>query len=222
MAEPPTQAPAVATHARGTEEFGRVLAFSDGIFAIAMTLLVIGITVPSLADVESVGELADRLNDRSEEIVSFFISFAVIGRYWVAHHDMVALLAGFDRTLIATNLVYLALIAFLPFPTALLGDYFQNPLSVSIYAVTIALVSALEVVLFRHAYRNQLLREGMPADVYRWGTAQAVAPVVFFLVSVPIAFASSIAAVACWFLNVPFGILSNRRRPAGAERFYGP
>lgn len=115
-------------HARGSEEFSRVIAFSDGIFAIAMTLLVVEVAVPTLQDANSIRELADQLNDMSEQIVSFFISFAVIGRYWLAHHSFVADLARMDSGLIFRNLVYLALIAFVPFPTALLGDYFYNPL----------------------------------------------------------------------------------------------
>ena len=69
-----------------------MLSFSDGLFAIAMTLLVIGIEVPDIADPDSIGDLADALGDRADSITSFVISFAVIGRYWVAHHQMFSLL----------------------------------------------------------------------------------------------------------------------------------
>lgn len=203
-----------AVHARGSEEFGRVLAFSDGIFAIAMTLLVVGITVPALSDGTSVKELAERLDDMSQEIISFFVSFAVIGRYWLAHHSFVAMLARMDRGFISLNIIYLAFIAFLPFPTALLGDYFDNPLSVSIYAVIIAIVSGLEVVMYRHVYRRDLLREPMSPETYRWDVLQALAPVGFFLISVPVAFWSSVAAVVCWFLTGPFEAITGRYRPA--------
>jgi uncharacterized membrane protein len=117
------------------------------------------------------------------------------------------------------NLVYLAFVAFLPFPTALLGTYFENPLSVAIYAVMVAIVSGLEVVLFRHAHRNGLLRETMPEDIYRWGVVQSTSPVIFFLASVPVAFASTTVAVCMWLLGVPFGIVANRWKPAEADRF---
>ena len=125
----------------GSEEFSRVLGFSDGVFAIAMTLLVVGIAIPTLSDGGDVGQLADALNDRVANFVSFFISFAVIGRYWAAHHQFFARLARIDNGMIAINLVYLAFIAFLPFPTGLLGKYFENPLSVALYAVVVAIVS---------------------------------------------------------------------------------
>jgi uncharacterized membrane protein len=210
-----------ASFDRGSEEFGRVLAFSDGLFAIAMTLLVVAVTVPSLDDTSSVKELADALDDRTSEFVSFFISFAVIGRYWIAHHQFFGRLSAMDGGLIAINLVYLAFIAFLPFPTDLLGTYFENPLSVAIYAVSVAIVSGLEVVLFRHAHRRGLLRERLPEEVYRWGVLQSASPVVFFLLSVPVAFASTGLAVAFWFLGIPFAIISERWKPAGADRFFG-
>ena len=71
---------------RGSDEFTRVLAFSDAPFAIAMTLLVVGIEVPDLSETESVGDLADALYDDLGSFISFLISFLVIGRYWAAHH----------------------------------------------------------------------------------------------------------------------------------------
>jgi uncharacterized membrane protein len=197
-----------------------VLAFSDGMFAIAMTLLVVGIGVPTIADGSDEGQLLDAFHDLVPEIVSFFISFAVIGRYWVAHHQFFARLRAMDYGLIGINLVYLAFIAFLPFPTALLGNYFENPISVATYAVAVALVSGLEVVLFRRAYRAGLLTLGMPEPVYRWGVAASSLPVAFLLASVPVAFLSTIAAVGVWFLSVPGQLVLDRRRPPDAAEWF--
>jgi uncharacterized membrane protein len=209
-----------ASYKRGSEEFARALTFSDGLFAIAMTLLVVAIAVPALSDAESIDELADALNDKSSEFLSFFLSFAVIGRYWLAHHQFFARLAWIDGGLITINLIYLAFVAFLPFPTDLLGTYFDNPLAVAIYGVSVAVVSGLEVVLFRHAHRRGMMRERMPDDVYRWGVLQSTSPVLFFLGSVPVAFVSTDLAVACWFLGIPFAIVSQRWKPAGTDRYF--
>jgi uncharacterized membrane protein len=205
------------TYPRDSVEFGRVLAFSDGMFAIAMTLLVVGIAVPTLADGDSVDELADAINDLSGSFVSFFISFAVIGRYWVAHHQFFALLGRLDQGLIGNNLVYLAFIAFLPFPTALLGQYFENPLSVAIYAGAVAIVSGMEVVLFRHAYRHQLFTRPLKPEVYRWGALMSLSPVIFFAASMPVAFLNTTLAVATWFLAVPFQVIAQRWKPEDAD-----
>jgi uncharacterized membrane protein len=212
----PTEASRV-TYPRDSIEFGRTLTFSDGMFAIAMTLLVVGIAVPTLSDGDSVDELADAINDLSASIISFFISFAVIGRYWIAHHQFFSLLRGIDQGLIGINIVYLAFVAFLPFPTALLGKYFENPLSVAIYAGAVALVSGMEVVLFRHAHRRGLIARPLTAEVYRWGVLASLSPVIFFAASMPVAFLNTTIAVATWFLTIPFGVAANRWKPAGAD-----
>lgn len=202
---------------RNSVEFGRTLAFSDGLFAIAMTLLVVAIAVPNLKDSDSVHDLAEALNDLTPDFVSFFISFAVIGRYWLAHHQFVALLKAMDQRIITLNLVYLAFIAFLPFPTALLGSYFENPLSIVIYAVNVGLVSGMEVVLFRHAYRGGLLEKQPREEVYRYGILMSASPLLFFAISVPIAFLSTTLAVCTWFLGIPLAAFSERWKPEGAD-----
>jgi uncharacterized membrane protein len=215
------RAPRAKTFPRAGAEFSRVLSFSDGLFAIAMTLLVVGIAVPTIGgDPNSVGDLADKLNDQSEQFVSFAISFAVIGRYWVAHDQMFSLLKAFDRGMVSLNLVYLGFIAFLPFPTALLGKYFDNPLAVTVYAVAVAIVSGLEVLLVRHARRAGLLIEEMSDEVYRWGAAMSSIPVALFLISIPVAFIDSGWAVGVWFLNVPAGIYADRHAPAGLAEYF--
>ena len=162
-----------------------------------MTLLVVDLAVPTLSDGSSVGELADKLNDDTAKFVSFFISFAVIGRYWVAHHTYFSALAQVDR--------------------GLLGEYFENPLSIVVYAVNVALVSGMEVILFGHAHKYELLERKLPRDVYRYGVAMSLAPVVFFLLSIPVAFVSTALAACCWFLGLPFAFVAERWKPEGAD-----
>jgi hypothetical protein len=82
-------------------EFGRVVNYSDAVFAIASTLLVVGIGIPTV----QAGRLPDQLSDLGLEIMSFFISFLVIGYYWMAHHRFVAAVRCFDTGLISLNLV---------------------------------------------------------------------------------------------------------------------
>jgi uncharacterized membrane protein len=205
---------------RGTEEFSRVLAFSDGVFAIAMTLLVVGITVPVLQQDDNVRELADALNDLTGNIVSFVISFLVIGRYWIAHHEFFARLKALDPGLIWINLIYLMFVAFLPFPTALLGNFFENPLAVTIYALSVAAISGMEVVEYRHAHDNDLMAERLPDDVYRWGAFLSLAPVFLFVASIPLAFVHTWIAVASWYLFVPFFRIVQRWQPERTKEFF--
>jgi uncharacterized membrane protein len=206
------------TYGRDTVEFARTLSFTDGLFSIAMTLLIVSVAVPTISDTGSVSELADALNDLTPNFISFFISFAVIGRYWLAHHTYFSALARVDRSLIALNLVYLAFIAFLPFPTALLGEYFENPLSIAIYATNVAVVSGMEVVLFSYAQNHDLLERKLPRDVYRYGVLMSLTPVVAFLLSIPVAFIfTTTVAAFCWFLGFPFAAIAQRRKPKGAD-----
>jgi uncharacterized membrane protein len=219
--EPQRQPPRRRPVARGNEEFARVLAFSDGLFAIAMTLLVVGIAVPALS-APSEGELWDALRELDSAYLSFFISFVVIGRYWIAHHQFFRLLRELDYGLIWLNLIYLAFVAFLPFPTALLGTYFENPVSVAVYAVSIALVSGLEVLMLRHAHRHRLIEVRLPEDVYRWAVLLSSTPVLFFLGSIPLAFVSTTLAVLFWFGGIPLQLLVlNRWKPPNADEYIG-
>jgi uncharacterized membrane protein len=205
---------------RGSEEFSRTLALSDGLFAIAMTLLVVGIALPTIDQAGSASEMLDALNDLSESFVSFFISFAVIARYWAAHQEQFSMLARMDRGFVGLNLVYLAFIALLPFPTDLLGNYFENPIAIVVYATNVAIISGMEVVLFRKAYRADLLAHPMPEDVYRWGVIGSSSPVVVFMLSIPVAFLNTTVAAGVWFLSIPVGIVLERLEPDEAAEYY--
>jgi uncharacterized membrane protein len=198
---------------RGSEEFSRTLALSDGLFAIAMTLLVVGIALPTLDHAGSTSEMLDALDDLSGSFVSFFISFAVIGRYWAAHQEQFSMLGRMDRSFVGLNLVYLAFIALLPFPTDLLGNYFENPISIVVYATNVGIISGMEVVLYRKAYRDDLLTHSMPEEVYRWGVVGASSPLLLFIASIPVAFLSTTIAAAVWFLSVPLGIVLHHYEP---------
>jgi uncharacterized membrane protein len=204
---------------RGEEEFARVLTFSDGVYAIAMTLLVVGIGLPALANQADESELLGKLGDAGPEIFSFFLSFAVIGRYWLAHHEFFGLLRAVDIPFIRIHLLYLALVAFLPFPTDLLGNYFENAIATALYALTVAAVSGLEVALFSYAHRADLLRRPLTHGVYRWGVQESLAPVAFFLLSIPIAFVNTTLAVVVWFMFIPLHafVLGPRKPPEADE-----
>jgi uncharacterized membrane protein len=207
--------PRSGVYGRDTDplEFGRLAAFSDALFAIAMTLLVVGITVPDLTRPDDPRALWEALHEQGPAIFSFALSFVVVGYYWVAHHRFVAQLAGVDRALLGFHLPYLGLVALLPFPTAVLGRYESNPVSVAAYALVVALISTLEWVLLWHARRAGLLRIRVPGPLFRWATITSLLPATLFLVSVPLAFVSVNLAYGAWVANLPAQFLLNRTRP---------
>lgn len=181
-------------------DYNRTVALSDGGFAIALTLLVLTISFP-LPKSGHTGALGDRLLDRGDEFFSYAISFVVIALLWVRHHRFFAGLERVDARLTLLNLVYLGFVAFLPYPTQVLGRYGDEPAAVVLYAVVVALISTVAGWMRVHAVRAGLLSEvghRRAAGREHW----AITPLVF-LASIPIAFASTTAALVSWAL-LPF------------------
>lgn len=198
-------------------EFDRVAFFSDAVFAIAMTLLVVGIAVPTV----QANELGEALRDLRVEILSFFISFVVIGYYWLAHHRFVASLERVDTGFMLINLGYLAAIAFAPFPTALVGKYEGQPEAVIIYAITVGVASLLETLQFVEARYRGLYGVAIPDDVFRFGLMASSAPVLVFALSIPVALWSTTAALVTWLLIFPLERLIDRWRPQSVDELFG-
>ena len=152
---------------RSSFEFERMAFFCDAVYAIALTLLVTSLDVPHIIDETNASDLWSARGDVRGQIITFFVSFLVIGSFWLAHHRFVRRLAAVDRTLLFAGLVYLAFISFLPFPSSLLGDQVDNGLAVAIYALCIAAVAGMEVVLQWIAKRHGLLLEPTTPTSYR-------------------------------------------------------
>ena len=205
---------------RGTLEFDRVANFSDAIYAIALTLLVIDIDAPTIADASNRRQLLDALVDLGPKIITFFVSFVVIGSFWVAHHRFVGRLAAIDRLSVRVNLAYLAVVACLPLPAGVLGEYADNAVAVVFYAAFLAVLSTLESVLLWFAWRGGLYRRPVTRPVVRFGLAASLIPVGMFVLSVPFALIDARLAIGVWFLAFPAEALLERFKPPGADEFY--
>jgi uncharacterized membrane protein len=138
-------------------ELDRVGAFSDGVFAIAITLLVLNIDVPGVAG----DDLGDALADLSGDLVTYGIGFAVMGLFWYAHHKRFARLRRSSGRLVLVNMVLLALIALMPFTTAVLGRY-DEPVAVAVYAVNVGIAMLLDGLLEVVAIDDGLFEEPPP------------------------------------------------------------
>ncbi len=201
---------------RGEEpEFARLANFTDAVYAIAMTLLVLEVRItPILRDQDAPSVMWSRLGDLVPELVAFGVAFILLGRYWMAHHAFFASLRAFDRHLMGLNLVYLAFVAVLPFPSALVGEYEGNPMSVIVFAVVLAAISGLETVMFAYAHRSGLLRSALAGDSFRWWVMASLQPVVVFTVTIPLAFVSTTLTLVSWAVLAPvIGAVLNHWRP---------
>jgi uncharacterized membrane protein len=108
-------------------ETTRLEAFSDGVFAIAITLLIIEVKVPSESEVEHARGLWAALSHHWPSYVGYVISFVTIGIMWANHHAVFTYVRKTDRGFLLANVFLLMTIAFLPFPTAVLADYLSSP-----------------------------------------------------------------------------------------------
>ncbi len=203
-----------AIYNRESLEFGRVAFFCDAVYAISLTLLITSLDVPEIVHRTDASDLWSALGDVQGRIITFFVSFIVIASFWLAHHHFVSRLGTINRSLMMATMAYLAFVAFLPFPSAVLGAYNDNPVGVSFYAVSLAFVSGMEGVLLWVAWRGALLIREMSPAAFRWSMVATLVPVAMFLISIPIAFASPTLGIVTWFVTFPVETLVDRFRPA--------
>jgi uncharacterized membrane protein len=181
-------------------EFARILAFSDGVFAIAITLLVLQLEVP-----ENASDLSQSMWDEIPDLFAFALSFAVLGRFWWAfHHRFFTGLAEFDGRLVGLNFLYLALVTLVPFTSEVLGDFGDTPEGVIAYAANLGLLGSVGALMIRYAYGHGLMSPDAvrQRDLER-GHLWWMLPVVFFI-SIPVALLSPEAATLIWLVGLVF------------------
>lgn len=201
----------------GRAELGRVEAFSDGVLAIAITLLVLELQIPSGL---SESEFLAALRGQGPQLFSFVLSFLVIGRFWVSHHRMFSHLTGYDDRLLVLNLVFLLSVVFLPFPTAVLGEYMHYRSALLLYAGSVALAGTLFTLLWAHAAYVGELVTGVDTRLRRLLLLRSGSVPVVFVATMPVIILGwRHVAVALWILVPPaVRLLLGRRHRRPAAR----
>jgi uncharacterized membrane protein len=131
----------------------------DGVFAIAMTILVLEVKVPELTDRRSAEELLHALLHHGYVIGAYFVSFAMLGLFWVWHHRLAEQVRDIDLPVLVCALSFLALVCFFPFASALLGRYPTNLAALLVYVPVIGLILLLQTLFFWLAMRRGLVAE---------------------------------------------------------------
>jgi uncharacterized membrane protein len=187
----------------GPVEADRVLAFSDTIFAIAITLLTLNLEVP--AGLHGTG-FTRALHQVLPALGAYVLSFVILGQLWLAHHRIFGVIARVDYTLLVRNLLFLGLIAVMPFPVRLLSDYHERPLAVAIYATAFIAAMQLQRLIWLDVTRPEhrdLLREPVPAEV-RTGFGQVLlGMLVVFGAAVPVGMFAPKYATLVWIVIIP-------------------
>jgi len=136
--------------------FERIVFFSDAVFAIVITLLVLEIKVPQV-DHEHFSDSALRqaLPELLPKFLGFVYSFFIVGMMWFEHHRIFRFIKAFDPGLIWRNLIFLLFVAFIPFPTALFSEYIRSQTAFILYAASFSFAALTKLWIWRHAVKNK-------------------------------------------------------------------
>jgi len=151
---------------REERQLDRLTFFSDAVFAIAMTLLVVDVRLPHLPRVDD-HALAQALVDLIPNYIGFLVSFLVLSRFWAGHHVVFGLLKAASPKLIWTNLILLLAVAFMPFPTAVISEYAQTRVAIGFYAGWLVLLGLLNRRLVGLAADPALLADDVDPAIFR-------------------------------------------------------
>jgi len=187
--------------AEGGQGMGRILALSDGVFAIAITLLILEIAVPAIT---RDADLPKALLGLWPRYLAYVLSFVVIARFWVTHHLAFQLIGRYDAVLVWLNLLLLMTVSFLPFPTAVLGEHNGSPAAAVLYVVAVAIAGTASAAYWWYASgRGRLLRPDVRRAQVRALRARGLSGPAFFALTLPVAAFAPYAAEALWFLVFP-------------------
>jgi uncharacterized membrane protein len=181
----------------------RLLTLSDGVVAIAITLLVLQLNVPSLATLAnptSASELATQLGKDADQLISYVISFYVIAQFWLVHHRVFRRITGQQEGLAWWNFAFLFTITVMPFTSDLLGKYSANPLAVDIFAVNLLAATLATQLTLVYARRRHLLRTAETARETQAARLRSAASVLVIVLSIGLAWVNTDAAKYCWLL----------------------
>jgi len=201
-------------------DVGRIAALSDGVFAVAVTLLVLDIHPPERADIHSEAELLAALAALAPRALTWVLSVMTLGIFWVGQQTQLNHLARADRDFTWASYLFLAAITALPFSTRVLADFFEYRTAIVLYWANILLCGATIYLTWALATRRGLLRDDIPPEADRAIRRRIIEAQSLYLVGALIGLAHTLAGVAFIIavqLNYAVAPLRNwtRRTPAG-------
>jgi len=175
---------------------GRLEAFSDGVFAIAITLLVLTISQPT-----NYSDLGSQLWDRWPAVAAYVVSFAVIGIMWLNHHAVFGALERVDRTLVYLNLALLLTVVFVPYPTGVLGEALSRGegarVAAVVYSVTMTINACAWSAMWLYAScGRRLLTDDFPEQRRRAATLAFTSGGLIYALTIAVAVINAFACLA--------------------------
>jgi uncharacterized membrane protein len=192
-------------------ETGRLAGFSDGIFAICITLLVLELKLPD----SSRTDLHDELRLSLHKLESWAVSFLVIGSIWIMQHNIHAQLRATDTILLWLNLMFLMWISLMAWTTYLIGIYVSDPLAIMIFSGTLGLAGFFLLLEWVYAaHQGQLTRPEIDPQTRRRITTLAARVPIVALISIALAHVHRSVALWCWGLVPLYGAVVRYRTRA--------
>ena len=191
--------------------FERLVFFSDAVFAIAITLLIIEVRLPALPEDPTDADIVAALRATLPSIFAYVLSFATIGLYWLSHWRRWRYIARVNERLVALNLLLLGLVAFIPFPTAMIGEQGDHASVVIVYALALSAAGIAGPATWLYAWRSGLTMPSVTPLFARLSAIRGFAvPLVLLgsLLFLPVVGTSGVELL--WLLIAPVQILMNR------------
>lgn len=189
----------------------RVEALTDGVFAVAMTLLVLDIKVPELEQALASAELPYRLLALWPKFLSYAISFVILGVYWVGHHLQLSFIRSADRPLLWINIFFLLWVALVPFSTALLSEYTKHRLAIAVYGGNmIAIGLTLAVHWWYATGKHRHVETDVPPSLVGKAMSRVLMGPLLYFVGIAMSFFSAELSLAIYVLVPVLYILPGR------------
>lgn len=177
--------------AQATKALDRLIFLSDGVFAIAITLLVLGINVPEIPAALQEAQLSGKLFGLWVPIATYVLSFIILGVYWMTHQRIFQYIQRSDNGLIWLNVFFLMTVAFLPIPTKVLGMYGDRQPAVIFYVGSLMITGLFIILLWWYATRDhRLVDKQLDAALIRHHMQRALIAPLIFLLSIGLSFMS--------------------------------
>jgi len=200
----------------------RLEALVDGVFAIAMTILVLEVKVPELMDRRSTAELLHKLQHAWPTLAAYLLSFCFLGLFWFWHHRLMSKISRVDVPVFALTLWFLALVSFFPFAAALMGRYPVNAVALMIYLPTMGLLLTTQAANFALALHRGCVDPDIPREeIFAAQRRNLRGCAIFFLAATPSAVRmGTVSVILCLLTAGAFFFLLRRYRmpkvaPAG-------
>ncbi len=185
----------------------RLEAFSDGVIAIIITIMILELKMPDLSKDSSTGDIWSHLNHLLPYFITYAFSFMMIAIFWTNHHHMFHLLENTDEHLLWQNFIFLFLLSLIPFATSIVGSNPFIPIAPAIYGVVMLLTTFSFTIMRHYTIRKKLIHKDenkeLTQNIFKvsfQGRMKAIIGTLIYLIAIPMAYVNVYIAYVCFII----------------------